>query len=265
MAKKSRDERLRRQARERRVARVRRRGRFTLVGALLSGVLALLLPFGVVQEWSQERPFEQAVACDSVTAPLPGPIPDCLLSAYGTVVTLHQTTGKGARQFVNLRSLGTLTGDVAFSDPGFYNGLTLNQTVTATFWRGQVVELTAGGTTVRTDANPTGTAAGVLTFDLLATLGALWLGYLSFWYLRRTERSAAIPAPPALVLPARVAAIAVVPGLALAIYLGTEARLHATVGSLLLIPALLAAVLALAASTLLFPWMRRPGEVRFKR
>lgn len=260
---KNRDERLRRQERQRRVARVRRRGRFTLVGAVLSGVVALLLPFGVSQAWSQERAFERAVSCDAVTAPAPGS--DCLLDSAGTVVSLHQTKGKGARQFVDLRTLGTLTGDISFEDPGFYNGLSVGQTLTATFWQGRVVLLTADGVGVRTDGNPTGSAAGALTFDLLAALGALWLGYLSFWYLRRTELSAAIPAPRALVLPVRVVSVAFVPGLVLFVALAGGAYARATAGSLLLIPGLLVAALALAATTLFVPWMRRPGEVHFKR
>ncbi|MBF9068075.1 hypothetical protein [Streptacidiphilus fuscans] len=255
-------ERYRLQGLVRRRARIRTRGRWCLAFAVLTGFVSLCMPFGVHSAYVEETAFDRAVPC----APdAPASFTDCLSRSTDVIVSKRETTGKGAREYVSV-DVGTPSpAEISFGSRAFYSRLTVGESIGVTVWRQRFVRLDDAFGSTDTDGDPSGDMQLTLALGIAALGAAAWLGYLSFWYLRRTERCAAIPAPPALVLAARALYAGALPlFVGFVVLVSTRGGLSPA-ASLVVVPLSYSAVLLLAASTLVFRWMRRPGEVHFKR
>ncbi|MEY9874133.1 hypothetical protein ABH931_003627 [Streptacidiphilus sp. MAP12-33] len=245
----------------RRRARVRRRGRWCLAFAILAGFVALCMPFAVRSDYLEETSFDRAVPC----APdAPVSFTDCLSRATEVVVSKREVVGKNAHEFVTVDFGGTSPTEIGFTSRDFWSRLSVGEQIGVTVWRERFVRLDDSVGTTNTDDSPVGNTQMTATLALPLLGLALWLGYLSFWYLRRTERTAAIPAPPALILPARAVGAGVIPALVALVTLASTRGSLSPAAALLVVPLSYAAVLLLAASSLLSSRMRRPGEVHFK-
>lgn len=257
-----RNERYRLQELARRRKRVRTRGRWCLAFAILAGSVSLGLPLMVHSAYVEETAFDRAAPCESDA---PASFTDCLSRTTDVVVSKRETTGRSAHEYVSVDVGGPSPAEIGFPSHSFYTRLTTGESIGVTVWRQRFVRLDDGVGSTATDDNPVGNTQLTLILGVFVLGAAIWLGYLSFWYLRRTERCAAIPAPPALILPARALTAGAVPIFATLIVLASAGGSLSPTATLFVVPLSYAAALLLAASTLFFPWMRRPGEVHFKR
>ncbi|MEZ0066219.1 hypothetical protein ABIA32_002229 [Streptacidiphilus sp. MAP12-20] len=261
-AREARNEKYRLQELARRRTRVRTRGRWCLAFAILAGIVSLGVPLVVHSAYVEETAFDRAAPC-AVDAPVG--FTDCLSRTTAVIVSKREITGKNAHEYVSVDLGGASPAEIGFPSRDFYTRLTTGESIGVTVWRQRFVRLDDGLGSTATDGSPTGKTQLVLTLGVLMLGAATWLGYLSFWYLRRGERCAAIPAPPALILPVRALLAGAVPLFAVFIVLASARGSLSPGAALLVVPLSYGAVLLLAASCLFFPWMRRPGEVHFKR
>lgn len=257
-----RQDRQRRAIFDQRVARVRRRGWLCLFLGLVAGLVTGVALARFPSALEDQRALEAARYCGPASVHRSA---DCVVSIAATVVAKRETAGRDQHDYVRLTGTGTPSGEIGFVNHDFYARLATGQSVEALTWRSRIVVLQADGDQVPTDGNPEGGPGVTLTVAFAGLAVTAWLAYLVFWYLRRPRLAAARPAPPALVLPSRVACVAVLPGFVavvvmMSLYAGHDTTLPPTAGLLVL-----AGLLLLACASLLNSWMRRPGEVYFRR
>lgn len=174
-------------------------------GILLQGTAAVLggiaLAFGTLgltlveipDARVEERAFKAATTC---TEPLPATVAvareDCLREQEFTVRSVQMTHGKTSR-YTAVLSRDAADGSgrrwrqhVDFgSDEPLLDRLKTGERVTATTWRGMVVEAAAHGTSQLTDDNPDGATGDVTVVAALTALGTVAAFGYGWWALTR--------------------------------------------------------------------------------
>lgn len=160
------------------------------VFTLLFGI-AVVVGFGialvkVVPGGADElHTYEKAVRCQKAPATPADPI-DCRWTREYTVTRVHLHQKKGDMTYAILKSVNGVTRKTEYTNEGpVVSRLHQGDRVTATFWRGVLTEISAGGGSQRTDEAPVNWRARMLIFGLITIPSGILLIAVALWRLSR--------------------------------------------------------------------------------